>query len=154
MNSNVFKEYFYKMHGKRFLLILLMALLFGCTEEAKDEGQNKTINKVQKKIVNDPAQEKAYKEQLLSYNDQISARMEKIKAAFEEVNKSDETKDNGDANYDKIAPAINAHLNELTDEAKVINELVYKRNELKIKVIDQFGALPEWWVETKSLPEN
>jgi hypothetical protein len=154
MNSNVFKEYFYKMHGKRFLLILLMALLFGCTEETKDEGQNKTINKVQKKIVNDPAQEKAYKDKLLSYNAQISARMEKIKAAFEEVNKSEENEANGETNYIKVAPAMNAHLNDFNEEAKAINELVKKRNKLKLTVIDQFGALPEWWVETKSLPEN
>jgi hypothetical protein len=77
--------------------------------------------------------------------------MERVKVLFEEVNKSEENQTNIGAIHNEVSKAINAHSKELNEQLLIIKELVNKRNELKIKVIEQFGSLPEWWVETKSL---
>lgn len=96
--------------------------------------------------------EKAYKEQLERYNSQISLNKSFLKITEE-----------SSLEYLRIATEVLAHGGKrvsnkamskyFQSERKVeelqgkINETSNKRQDLKIKVLEKYGKLPDWWIE-------
>ena len=124
------------MLHRKALIVLLLALIFGCVDKAKNEELDKV-----------------YKQQLISYNDQIRETDSRYNNLYERVY-NDITLE-----LVRLGDQITTEIwekdkRDIRQEEIILNELVDKRRELKIKIIEQFGSLPSWWTEEKASTEK
>ena len=121
---------------RKALIVLLLALISGCVDKAKNEELDKV-----------------YQQQLMSYNDQIRETDARYNNLYERVY-NDITLE-----LVRLGDQITTEIwekdkREIRQEEIILNELVDKRRELKIKIIEQFGSLPSWWTEEKASTEQ
>ena len=96
--------------------------------------------------------EKEYKEQLEYYNIEIISNTEEAKEKLEIIESAVSYKkiamQRGLTNEYRIAEAkeekTRRELHIIKDQ---LNSLDNKRQELKIKVLQEYGSFPDWWVE-------
>lgn len=124
------------MLHRKALIVLLLALIFGCVDKAKNEELDKV-----------------YQQQLISYNDQIRETDSRYNNLYERVY-NDITLE-----LVRLGDQITTEIwekdkRDIRQEEIILNELVDKRRELKIKIIEQFGSLPSWWTEEKASTEK
>ena len=96
--------------------------------------------------------EKAYKEQMEAYNSEISIKQATLKIEQDASNRY--LKLGHDALPYGSTRMANSALVQYFESVKKrdglqneINDLKNKRRELKIKVLEKYQTLPEWWVE-------
>ena len=121
---------------RKALIVLLLALISGCVDKAKNEELDKV-----------------YQQQLMSYNDQIRETDSRYNNLYERVY-NDITLE-----LVRLGDQITTEIwekdkREIRQEEIILNELVDKRRELKIKIIEQFCSLPSWWTEEKASTEQ
>jgi DNA relaxase NicK len=117
------------MLHRKTLVVFLLALVFGCTEY-------KEWKKARRAEL-----EKIYQQQLISYNDQINEEVKKWYSSGSLMAKADDK-------YLNVFWAAQQRY-ALDQAERNINELMKKRSELKERIIEHLGYLPEWWTKTK-----
>lgn len=118
---------------RKVFIVLLLALVLGCADKAKLE--------------------QTYREQLKLYNDQIRDSSEGYVDLQSLVVRSAEMAmvEIQAGGLDGSSRRSYLRNKETYDQKnRSLNELVEKRNALKIKVIEQLGSLPAWWKEVES----
>lgn len=96
--------------------------------------------------------EKAYKDQLERYNAEISLNESLLNVhragLLEELKFAKEFLELGGIRQYNMAMAEYSQMEKKAEELRKQNNAAKdKRQELKIKMLEKYGTLPEWWVE-------